>query len=118
MGRTAHDFIANVRSFTDTCTVPSAYMPLLVTIADPKDPRTIAKATAGSMFGGRVAFGNIAISLTDEPVTDGRIQRILPWVGRHPPANIYRLPANESPNGLPLGDNAFARGASQDRHDR
>ncbi len=67
---------------TINCRETPAICPMLVTFADPQDPRTVVSLTdeAGGVTGNRIAVRQISVEITDAPVTD-RIPPILLRIG-------------------------------------
>lgn len=62
--------------------VPRDNYPLLVTFADISDPRTVQKVDPDNLaasFGPGVALKRITLEITDEKVTEGKIETILAW---------------------------------------
>ncbi len=59
--------------------------PLLVTFTDITDPTTVKQvepANLAATFGPGVSLKRITLEITDEPVTEGKIESVLGWVGR------------------------------------
>lgn len=65
-----------------TLTIPHDRYPLLVTFTDITDPKTVQKvdpANLAAMFGPGVLLNRITLEITDEPVTEGKIESVLGW---------------------------------------
>ncbi len=63
--------------------VPKDY-PLLVTFTDITDPKTVREVDPENLaatFGPGVSLKRITLEITDEPMTEGRIERVLGWLG-------------------------------------
>lgn len=64
--------------------IPKSYYPLLVAFKDIKDPATVEKvfhSDLAATFGPGIKLKRITIEVTDEPVTKGRVEKVLGWVG-------------------------------------
>lgn len=73
--------MAGIRGRRD---VPAKYYPLLVTFDEVGRPETVKRvdpANLGASFGPGVALQRIVLGITDEPATDGQINKVLGWLG-------------------------------------
>jgi hypothetical protein len=64
--------------------LPRTAYPLLVTFADIDDPKTVRRVDPDDLaasFGPGVALQSITLEITDEKVTEGRIEAVLGWWG-------------------------------------
>jgi hypothetical protein len=64
--------------------LPVEAYPLLVTFADIEDPASVARVEPGDLaahFGPGYALSSITLAITDEPVTKGRVEAVLGWLG-------------------------------------
>ena len=62
--------------------VPRQYYPLLVTFDDIHDPKTVKKVDPDDLaatFGPGYRLKRITIEITDEPVTRGKVEKVLGW---------------------------------------
>ncbi|WP_299866291.1 hypothetical protein [uncultured Hoeflea sp.] len=62
---------------------PKQY-PLLVTFADINDPASVTRVDPddlAAIFGPGYALSSITLEITDEPVTKGRVEAVLGWLG-------------------------------------
>lgn len=86
----ASDFIDRVRQYEGECAVPREELPVMLAIADQRDPGSIVVADPADFaaaFGAGVEFAGAAVRLTDEPVSQTVVTR-LPWLfWSGPPAN-------------------------------
>ena len=58
--------------------------PLLVTFGDISDPATVKLVdpeNLAAIFGPGVSLKRITLTITDEPVTKGEVEKVLPWWG-------------------------------------
>lgn len=65
-------------------TVPLDSYPLLVTFNDINDPKTVKKVDPNNLaatFGPGVRLKTITLKITDEPVTEGKVEEALAWWG-------------------------------------
>ncbi|WP_299862488.1 hypothetical protein [uncultured Hoeflea sp.] len=63
--------------------VPPIHRPLLVTFADINDPASVARVDPDDLaasFGEGYALSSIALAITDEWVTKGRVEAVLVWI--------------------------------------
>jgi hypothetical protein len=66
--------------------VPSKHFPMLVTFTDINDPKSVKEvdpANLGATFGAGYALKSIALEVTDEAVTEGKIETVLGWTKTH-----------------------------------
>ncbi len=62
--------------------IPRSHYPLLVAFMDINDPKTVQKVDPEDLaatFGPGVSLKRITLEITDEPVTEGKIERVLGW---------------------------------------
>lgn len=81
---------------------PDLY-PLLVTFADIDDPTTVKRvdpANLAATFGPGYTLASISFEITDEPVTEGRVEKFLPWL---PGLDGGYLHGGFTSKGAPLG---------------
>lgn len=67
----------------NTRDVPSEHYPLLVTFEDISEPATVKRVdpkNISEFFGQGTKLKRIALSITDEKVTKGEVERVLPWL--------------------------------------
>lgn len=63
--------------------IPRSHYPLLVTFTDTADPTTVREVdpdNLGTTFGSGVSLKRITLEITDEPVTEGKIESVLGWL--------------------------------------
>ncbi|WP_447971534.1 hypothetical protein [Nitrospira sp. M1] len=63
--------------------IPLSHYPLLVTFMGITDPKTVQKVEPENLaatFGPRVSLKRITLEITDEPVTEGKIESVLEWL--------------------------------------
>lgn len=61
--------------------------PLLVTFGDINVPASVKEVKPGDLavaFGGGYKLKSITLEITDEEVTEGMMQKLLPWLGKYP----------------------------------
>ena len=71
--------LSKVRLTTD---MPHSHYPLLVAFMDITDPKTRQQVDPDNLagtFGPGVLLKRITLEITDEPVTKGKIERVLGW---------------------------------------
>ncbi|MEO6202469.1 MAG: hypothetical protein ABIU05_13315 [Nitrospirales bacterium] len=63
--------------------LPRQNYPLLVTFTDINDPKTVQQVDPGNLaatFGPGVSLKRITLEITDEPVTEGKLESVLGWL--------------------------------------
>ncbi|NGM45754.1 hypothetical protein G5B31_09410 [Rhodobacter sp. SGA-6-6] len=63
--------------------VPPDLYPLLVTFDDVADPKTVRRVEPSDLvasFGPGVALTSVTLEITDEAVTEGRVEEVLGWI--------------------------------------
>jgi hypothetical protein len=76
-----NDHFGETRSLT-----PDQY-PLLVNFGDIKDPASVRRVDPQNLaasFGAGYRLEGISITITYEPVTEGKVEAVLGWLGPHP----------------------------------
>jgi hypothetical protein len=67
----------------ETRDVPRKHYPLLVTFDDITNPASVRRVDPGDLaasFGPGYRLNSISLAITDEPVTQGRIKSLMPWL--------------------------------------
>jgi hypothetical protein len=94
-----YDQLEALRASTE---LPRKLYPLLVTFSDIDDPASVARVDPDDLaahFGPGYALSSITLAITDEPVTKGRVEAVLGWLGN---LSAYRTdPKNPFTNTLP-----------------
>ena len=65
-------------------TVPPDEYPLMVTFGDLTDPKSVQEVDPFNLtatFGPGYKIKSYTVEITDEPVTGGRVEKLLPWLG-------------------------------------
>ena len=63
--------------------VPPSMYPMLVSFKDINDPKSVFEVkpdNLASAFGAGYSLKSITLEITDEPVTEGVVERVIPWV--------------------------------------
>lgn len=79
--------LRGVVSLKEPIIVPRKAYPLLVTFENIKDPSTVKQVDPDNLsatFGKGHQLKVITLEITDEPVTKGRIETVLGWLGLYP----------------------------------
>lgn len=95
-----------VASTGQTRDVPRKHYPLLVTFGDINDPASVRRVSPGDLaatFGPGYRLNAITLAITDEPVTEGRVQKVLGWLCDYKSKRL-RLSAQTGP----IGDRILA----------
>lgn len=72
-------------------TVPEDQYPMMVTFADIADPASVAlvdPADLAASFGPGVRLKSVVLEVTEEPVTEGRVEGVLGWLGPYPETRL------------------------------
>ena len=67
----------------ETRAIPAKFYPMLVTFDDINDPKSVKKvdpANLAASFGSGVSLKSISLEITDEPVTEGKVEAVLGWL--------------------------------------
>lgn len=84
------DYIAvldRMESIRDSRTLAPTHYPLLVTFDDINDQASVRRVDPGDLsasFGPGYRLDAITLSITDEPVTEGVVQKVLGWLTAYP----------------------------------
>ncbi len=81
-------------------TLPRKNYPLFVTFDDLTNPKTVQKVDPDNLaarFGPGVSLKRLTLEIVDEPVTEGRIESVLGWLGPHPEPTLGRSPDRFKP---------------------
>jgi hypothetical protein len=106
--------------------IPASDYPLMVTFDDINDPASVKRVDSSDLaagFGPGVSLKAVTLEITDEPVTDGRVEAVLAWwldtrSGPYNEMTPLKLP-NASPRGWNhLGASAFWSLEYRQRFDR
>ncbi len=93
--------------------IPGGLYPMLVTFKNISDPRSVIEVKPydrdfAEAFGPGVRLKSITLEITDEPVTEGVVERVLPWVWdateRYVPASIRQAKKGDPLNSVGGGD--------------
>ena len=66
-----------------TFSVPTDTMPKMVSLDDISDPKTVQwldSTDLAATFGPGVSLVSVTLEVTDDPITEGRIEAVLPWL--------------------------------------
>jgi hypothetical protein len=66
--------------------VPITHYPMLVTFGDLNDPKSVRQVLPDELakhFGAGVTLKSITLEITDEPMTEGAVEKVLPWIKTH-----------------------------------
>lgn len=79
-----------------TATISPYSYPTLVTFTDVADPASVKELGPYKLeaaFGPGYRVSSITMTITDEPVTEGKVEGVLGWLGKYP-----ETPLSKSPN--------------------
>ncbi|MGB3139826.1 MAG: hypothetical protein WBB16_03420 [Aestuariivirga sp.] len=77
------DAIAKAQSLNTPLAIPPKHYPMLVTFADINDPKSVKLVDPGNLaatFGPGYSLKSIALEITEERVTDGKVENVLAWI--------------------------------------
>ncbi len=89
--------------FRGEVALPRRLYPLLVTFDDINDPKTVRRVDPDDLaatFGFGYRLKSITIEITDEPVTRGKVEKVLGWLGKYPETGLG--PATGRAKDVPL----------------
>jgi hypothetical protein len=69
---------------------PSRY-PKLVTFGDINEPSSVMEVDPTNLkatFGAGYSLGSIAMTITDEDATEGKVENLLRWLGKYPESSL------------------------------
>lgn len=99
---TFEEWAEKLSTMRGTRAIPEKHYPLLVTFTDINDPTTVKQVDPNDLeasFGPGVRLRRIKITITDEPVTEGRVEEVLGWLDN---LEAYRtVPDNPFTSTLP-----------------
>ncbi len=113
--KTIGDWFRHVQAFDGVVPIPHRAYPTMVTFDDIADPTTVREVDPQNLtatFGPGVEHRGMTFEITDEPVTEGRVEQVLPWLEKVWPrkldgARIQRRGA-QNPLANALGANSFS----------
>lgn len=79
------------------------YFPLLATFGDPSDPASVRKVDPDHLdatFGPGYSLLSLTMTITDEPVTKGEVEKLLGWLGPYPEPRL--IPATGQTRDVPF----------------
>jgi hypothetical protein len=85
-GMSRKEWLYEIPKQTEGVSLLPNHMPMLVTFADVADPTSVKlvdPTNLAATFGPGVALKAAWLEITDEPVTEGRMQAILVWMCEH-----------------------------------
>jgi hypothetical protein len=86
-GMTRGEWLRRVPRQTEPVILTGEAMPMLVTfddVAKPETVRLVDPADLAASFGPGVSLKAMTLEITDEPVTEGRLDALLGWLGQYP----------------------------------
>jgi hypothetical protein len=84
-------------------TLAPEFYPLLVTFDDVRDPKTVKRVAPDDLaktFGAGFRLKAITLAITGEPVTKGRVEKVLGWLGKYPEPRLG--PATGQTSNIPF----------------
>jgi hypothetical protein len=95
--------------------VPSSLYPKLVTFTDVNSPASVKEVKPDNLadaFGPGYSLKSVMLEITDEPVTKGRAEKLLPWLKDLVGLNLDGSNTSNNPGGLAanIGDSNFRTG--------
>ncbi len=76
------EWLAEIPHKTEVVRVPADRYPLLVTFGDINDPKSVRRVDPDDLaasFGPGYRLKQITLEITDDPVTEGRVEQVLGW---------------------------------------
>lgn len=100
------DYIAvldRMESIRDSRTLAPKHYPLLVTFDDINEPASVRRVDPSNLsasFGPGYRLNAVTLSITDEPVTEGVVQKVLGWLTTYPEQGLS--PPTGRTSGIPF----------------
>ena len=97
------EYAINVTKLKGKRSVPHDLRPMLVTFGDINRPQTVREVKPNELskhFGPGVSLASMTLEITDEPVTNGRVESVLGWLGEHPEPSL--CPATGQTRNIPF----------------
>lgn len=97
------EFVPKLTKLREERQLPQGRYPVLVTFSDIDEPSSVMRVDPGDLsanFGPGYRLDSITLSVTDEPVTRGRVRQLLPWIVKTnfiiPPKQQPRIATNQT----------------------
>ncbi|MEM7778442.1 MAG: hypothetical protein AAF732_22920 [Pseudomonadota bacterium] len=101
--RSRKEWLPVIERLRDRRDVPFQSYPRLVTFDDINVPASVRRVDPNDLaatFGPGYALRSLTIEITDEPVTEGRVEQIIDWLGDDPESRLG--PATGRTTGIPF----------------
>ena len=85
--RDADQAFRMIESLREAREVPPKEYPLLVAFTDINDPKSVFEVKPDDLaatFGPGYGLKSITLEITDDPVTEGKVEKFLSWLGKYP----------------------------------
>jgi hypothetical protein len=82
---------SRLEEFTGRAVLPSKAYPRLVTFTDISDPKTVRRVDPDDLaasFGPGYRLKSVTLEITDEPVTNGEVEKVLGWLDEYEQKNL------------------------------
>ena len=82
-GKERGEWLYDIPKQTEPVELTGDAVPLLVTFTDITDPTTVTRVDPTNLaasFGPGVSLTSVTLAVTEEPVTEGRVEAVLPWL--------------------------------------
>lgn len=86
------EWLSEIPKQTVPVELTAKHIPLLVTFDDINDPKTVTKVDPANLeaaFGPGVSLTEVVLEITHDPVTEGRVEGVLGWLGPYPESALW-----------------------------
>lgn len=85
-GALGKSIVTTKNSVGQSLSIPAEHMPLLVTFTDINDPTSVIEVNPNDLvasFGPDYSLRTITLEITDEVMTEGKVEKALKWIVNH-----------------------------------
>jgi hypothetical protein len=83
--------------------LPRALYPMLVTFGNLKDPKSVKQVSdISAAFGSGYSLKSMMLEITDEPATEGVVEKVLPWLGPYPEPGLCPATGESDASKIPF----------------
>lgn len=113
-GLSRKDSLREIPRQTEPVTLTGVNLPMLVTFDNLLDPTTVRQVNPNdleSIFGIGVKLRSVELQITAEPVTEGRVDVLLPWLSKYPEPHLMKADgrATTAPFAMTISHGDFKR---------
>ncbi len=94
-------FTGDMNALPNQWTLPESALPTMVTFKDARRPQSVEQVDPSDLsatFGSGVRLRSVRVQKTTDPITVGKVEKVLPWVGVGPGATYLTGRGGSSPD--------------------